>query len=227
MAVDAVSAAETIEQLRDAQIRLRNNRRLLAAMRSSRLPSVKTPAQFDFAFHPSIKRQQIENLHQLGSVDQGENLISLKPPEVGKTHLAITAAHPARRLYHGTLAGLIDSLMEPKAAGKLSPRLRVLTAPALLVVDESRCLPLTHHRAVLFFQLINPRPEHASTVLTSNKGFEEWGSLLRDQVRAADLIHPLLRHCHILNIRGNGYKMRQHRNLLQPASETAPPKIAL
>ena len=27
---------------------------------------------------------------------------------------------------------------------------------------------------VLFFQLINARQEHASTVLTSNKGFEEW-----------------------------------------------------
>ena len=50
----AVSAAEAIEQLLNAQIALRNNRRLQAAMRSSRLPAVKTLAQFDFAFQPSI-----------------------------------------------------------------------------------------------------------------------------------------------------------------------------
>ena len=45
-----ISAAEAIEQLLNAQIVLRNNRRLQTAMRSSRLPAVKTLDQFDFAF---------------------------------------------------------------------------------------------------------------------------------------------------------------------------------
>ena len=65
----------------------------------------------------------------------------LGPPGVGKTHLAIslaiTAAEAGRRVYYGTLTGLIDTLMEARAAGELSRRLRVLTHPALLVVDES------------------------------------------------------------------------------------------
>ena len=34
---------------------------------------------------------------------------------------------------------------------------------------------------MLFFQLINARHERASTVLTSNKGFEEWGGVLGDE----------------------------------------------
>ena len=42
-------------------------------------------------------------------------------------------------------------------------------------------------RAMLFFQLINRRYERASTVLTSNKGFEEWGQILGDEVMAAAL----------------------------------------
>ena len=62
----AVTAGEAIEQVLGAQIALRNNRRLQAAMRSSRLPAVKTLAQFDFTFQPSIKREQIESLHELG-----------------------------------------------------------------------------------------------------------------------------------------------------------------
>ena len=41
----AVTAGEAIEQVLGAQIALRNNRRLQAAMRSSRLPAVKTLAQ--------------------------------------------------------------------------------------------------------------------------------------------------------------------------------------
>ena len=47
-----VTATEAIEQLLSAQIVLRNNRRLKTAMRSSRLPAIKTLAQFDFAFQP-------------------------------------------------------------------------------------------------------------------------------------------------------------------------------
>ena len=178
----AVTASEAIELVLNAQIALRNNRRLQAAMRSSRLPAVKTLAQFDFTFQPSIKREQIESLHELGFLDRAENVILLGPPGVGKTHLAISlaiaAAEAGRRVYYGTLAGLIDSLMDARAAGELSRRLRVLTHPALLVVDEIGYLPVSQDGAVLFFQLINARHERASTVLTSNKGFEEWGHVL-------------------------------------------------
>ena len=50
----ATTAGEAIEQLLGAHIVLRNNRRLETAMRSSRLPVVKTLAQFDFSFQPSV-----------------------------------------------------------------------------------------------------------------------------------------------------------------------------
>ncbi len=52
----AVTASKAIARLLMAQITLRNNRRLEAAMRSSRLPAVKTLEDFDFSFQPSIKR---------------------------------------------------------------------------------------------------------------------------------------------------------------------------
>ena len=122
-------------------------------------------------------------------------------------------------MYYGTLAGLVASLTEAKTAGNLARRLKVLTHPALLVIDEIGYLPVSQDGAMLFFQLINARHERASTVLTSNKGFEEWGSTLGDDVMAAALIDRLLHHCHIVNIRGNSYRMREHQNLLQAGAE--------
>ena len=138
-------------------------------------------------------------------------------PGVGKTHLAISlaisAAESGRKIYFGTLADLVDSLEEAKAAGRPDRRLKTLTHPALLVVDEIGYLPVTPSGAILLFQLINRRYGRASTVLTSNKGFEEWGRVLGDEVMAAALLYRLLHRCHIVNIRDNSFRMRRHREL--------------
>ncbi len=142
-------------------------------MRSARLPAVKTLDEFDFSFQPSIKREQIESLHELNFVERKENVILLGPPGVGKTHLAISlaiaAAQKGRRVYYGTLAELINSLLinsleQARAVGSLNQRLTVLSYPSLLVVDEIGYLPVAQTGAILFFQLISRRYEHASTV---------------------------------------------------------------
>src|ERR1700743_1071996 len=77
-------------RLLSAQITLRNNRRLQTAMRSSRLPAIKTLESFDFSFQPSIKREQIESLHELGFIERQENVVLLGRPGVGKQHLEIS-----------------------------------------------------------------------------------------------------------------------------------------
>ena len=92
-----------------------------------------------------------------------------------------------------------------------------------MVIDEIGYLPITRTGVMLFFQLLTRRYEHASTILTSNKGFEEWGEIFGDEVMAAALIDRLVHHCHIVNIRGNSYRLRQHAELARRLHTSPPP----
>ena len=44
--------------------------------------------EFDFSFQPSIDKRQIDELATMCFLENGENVVFLGPPGVGKTHLA-------------------------------------------------------------------------------------------------------------------------------------------
>ena len=79
--IPSLNLTVPIERLLAAQIALRNSRRLATAMRLSRLPGVKTLAEFDFSFQPSLRREQIDALHVLGLLERRENIVLLGPTE--------------------------------------------------------------------------------------------------------------------------------------------------
>ena len=90
-------------------------------------------------------------------------------------------------------------------------------------IIEARLPEYPELSAVPFFQLINRRYGNASTVLTSNKGFEQWGRILGDEAMAAALLDRLLHRCHIVNIRRNSYRMRRHAELSKAIHPLANP----
>ena len=86
--------------------------------------------------------------------------------------------------------------------------MKVYSSTKLLVIDEVGYLPLDSLGSSLFFQLISNRYERGSIILTSNKGFGEWGELMGDPVLATAVLDRLLHHAHIINIRGNSYRLK-------------------
>ena len=59
--------------------------------------------------------------------------------------------------------------------------------------------------------LLQTHYERGIIILTSNKGFGEWGELLGDTVIASAVLDRLLHHSHVLNIRGESYRRREKR----------------
>ena len=86
--------------------------------------------------------------------------------------------------------------------------------PPLLIVDEIGYLPVIPGGGNLFFQLVNARYERGAMILTSNRGFAEWGEVFGDAVVATALLDRLLHHAVVVQIEGASYRLRQHAELL-------------
>jgi DNA replication protein DnaC len=81
-------------------------------------------------------------------------------------------------------------------------------------------MQLNRQEAELLFRLVSERYEHGSIILTSNKYFSDWGELLSDTVIATALLDRLLHHSHVINIRGQTYRLKDR---LKSGVQVAPP----
>jgi DNA replication protein DnaC len=213
-----VTALEAIDALLAEEFTLRENRRVKTALVMARLSTIKTLAGFDFSFQPSLDKNRIMALAELKFIDRAEVLHLIGPPGTGKSHLSVAlgveAIKAARSVYFTTLADLVGVLAKAEREGSLREKIRFLCRFALLIVDEIGYLPVTPGGGNLFFQLVNARYEKGAMILTSNRGFAEWGEVFGDPVVATALLDRLLHHATVVQIEGSSYRLRQHADLV-------------
>ena len=235
-AANQLTFAEFFEALLKAQLDDKQIRTRAILQRTAGFPVLKTLEEFDFTFAHGAPKKSVMELWSMVFVERAENVVLLGPSGLGKTHLAIALGYIATQMGIKTrfisAADLVIALAAASRQERLTDFLkRNVMMPRLLIIDEIGYLPLGRDEANLFFQVIAKRYEKGSVIVTSNLPFGQWDQTFAgDQTLTAALLDRLLHHSHVLQLKGESYRLKDKRKagvIRSRASETAEQQLEM
>lgn len=213
------SYVEFIARLLEDEVERRNQKQLLLRLRRAALNTTKTLENFDFAFHPTLNRQQLLHLASCDYIRQKHNLLLCGPTGVGKSHLAQALAHEACRLGFDVLFvnthKMLHHLQGGRADGSLARRLQSYLRPDLLILDDFGLKPLAPPGPEDLYDIINERYEKGSILITSNRAPSEWPELFGDPLLASAGLDRLAHRAEVIVIQGASFRAQGRKRLEQ------------
>ena len=229
-AEEEASYVDFLERCLKAEQDERRSRSQAMLTKFAGFPAIKLLDDYDFKFAAGAPKKTVQTLQSMAFVERKENVIFLGPSGVGKTHLAIALGYLATqsgiKVRFITAADLVFQLEKAQQQGRIDHFMRrSLIAPSILIIDEVGYLPLQRNQANLFFQVVAKRYEQGSIILTSNLSFGEWDDTFAGNTAlTAAMLDRLLHHAHIVQIKGDSYRLRDKKKagVLAPVKNAQP-----
>jgi DNA replication protein DnaC len=190
----------------EAEYRTKSDNARLLRRKRAHIPEPLEMETFPFTRQPKLNRKRIMSLYDsFDYMIKQQNIILLGPTGCGKTGLATSfllgAIDRGYRGYFVAFAELVAQLYASLADRSEEKVLRKYGAYDCLVIDEVGYVEVEPAQVGLFFTLMQRRHKRKTTVITSNLGFSEWGSFLKNNHLTAALIDRLTETSHVINMK--------------------------
>ena len=220
---EELSYMEFLELLLSDEFSNRQNNSIKKRLAKAKFPQHKTLEEYQFSYQPTVNKRFIYNLATCEFVRKKENVAFIGPPGTGKTHLSIALGIKAISQGYNVLFTTVNEMLEElyisRADNSFKQKLKYYTKPDLLILDELALKRLNENSVDDFYAVISKRYEESSTIITSNKGFDEWGRIFYDPVLATAILDRFVHHCHFVVIKGESYRMKQQEKTLNAISK--------
>ena len=191
----------------------RDQRSLERRLKDAQIGQFKPMSQFDWDWPTKIDREQIEELLTLDFLNKKFNAVLVSTNGLGKTMIAQNIASAALLQGYTTrfvkASQMLNQLLNHDSASKRASCLKKYCSPDLLVIDEVGYMNYDNRYADLLYEVISGRYQKASTVVTTNKGFKQWGEIFPNAACVVTMVDRLVHQAETVVIEGESYRAKE------------------
>jgi len=185
------------------KVKIENSRKL--RIKKAHMPEELVIETYPFKRQPKLDRKRIMSMYDgFDYMNEKRNIIWIGPTGVGKSGLAtgflIQAINRGYKGMYIMFQDLVEELFQAEADHSEDKVIKKYLAFDCLLIDELGYVEVEPAQVGLFFTLLHKRHRKKSTLITSNLGFNEWRSFLKNDQLTAALIDRLTENSHVINM---------------------------
>jgi len=200
------SHTRLLEHIISEEYQIKKENACKMRMNKARIPEKLVVETFPFNRQPKLNKKNIVAMYDaFDYMTQCRNIIFIGPTGTGKTGLATAfLIHAIHQGYHGffiTFPDLVECLYQSVADHSDAKLIKKLLSYDCLLIDELGYVEVEPLQVGLFFTLMHKRHKHKTTLITSNLGFGQWSSFLKNNQLTAALIDRLTENSYVINMK--------------------------
>jgi DNA replication protein DnaC len=191
-----------IEQ--EYKIKRENSRKM--RLNRAKIPEKFVIETFPFNRQSKLNKKKILNLYDcFDYMTRCHNIVWIGPTGTGKTGLATAfLTHAIDQGYNGrfiVFPELVELLYKSVADHTEAKIIKTFASLDCLLIDELGYVEVEPVQVGLFFTLMHKRHKRKTTLITSNLGFSQWSSFLKNDHLTAALIDRLTENSHVISMK--------------------------